>query len=172
MRNSGVTNPPVSEQELTDYERGWMDTMVDIWHEQMIQLKAYNSGKLYGSVTSSINLGDVTTIQHHFLMYGLYVAHGTGYGYKRGNGGDLPFLDPSYREAHGLDKPRKRGPAWGGGMTSGEPRQKKNWFDKKFYYSVVRLNETLAAHYGEAYKGMMVEYLDSLFQTKDRKMVL
>lgn len=172
MKNSGVTDPPKTEGELTAYEKGWMDTMVDIWHEQMVQLKAVSSGSLYGSVAGSMSVADITTIQHRFLMYGLYVAHGTGYGYRRGNGGDLKFLSDSYRKETGLDKPRKRGPGWGGGYTSGEPRQKKDWLDRKYYYSVMRMNETLAAHYGEAYQGMIVSCLDAILKTDGRVLSL
>ena len=53
---------------------------------------------------------------------------GVGNGYKRGNGGDLHFLDPEYRKKHKLGKPRKR----------------RNWYSPKLYSSVKVLQRAMA----------------------------
>lgn len=39
-----------------------------------------------------IHPGPNTTIEHKFLLYGLYVAAGVGHEFRHGNLGDLPFL--------------------------------------------------------------------------------
>lgn len=150
---------------LDDFEKGWTEFMVDIWRERMQMLKIHNTGALKSSLEGSIS-GDEghRRITHRFLMYGLYVASGVGSGYKAGNGGDLEFLDPEYRKAHGLDKPRKRGPAWGGGMTSGKPRKARDWFSRKYFYSMRRLMEKEAEYYGEAYNGLMIQAVATLFE--------
>ena len=163
MTNSGVTNPPRTDAELKQYEKEWLDRMIDFWREKMAQLKIIDTGRLYSSLVGSMTGADNMTLEHRFLLYGIYVERGTGYGYEHNNGGDLGFLEPGYRHETGLDKPRKRGPKWGGGYTSGDVRHKREWMERKYYYSVMRLNETLAAHYGEQYKGMVVSYLDTLF---------
>jgi len=160
-----------TQEQLRRFEQGWCDTMVDIWHERMMLLGVRDTGALMGSVNGSVNgSAGGRSITHRFLEYGIYVAAGVGggghkgkYGYRHGNGGDLEFLDPQYREEHGLDKPRKRGPKWGGVYTSGKPRKERDWFARKYLASIHRLNEKEAEFYGEAYQGLLPEVFDSLF---------
>lgn len=154
------TNQNWTAAELQAYEKGWTAKMVEIWQERMDALGIYDTGRLRGSVGGTFAL---TEIRHHFLEYGLYVAAGVGYGYEHDNDGDLLFLDKAYRHEYGLDKPRKRGPGWGGGYTSGKPRRDRDWFSRKYLYSLHRLNETEGRAYGEMYNGMLATALDTVF---------
>lgn len=148
-----------TEEQLRQFERGWCDFMVDIWRERQMQLRVRDTGALMASVGGTAADGVIT---HKFLEYGIYVAAGVGYGYAHDNGGDLRFLDPVYRKEQGLDRPRKRGPKWGGGHTSGKPRQRRDWFSAKYLYSMRRLNEKEAEFYGEKYQGLLSTALDEL----------
>ena len=111
--------------DLLKYEHGWADSMGEFWRERMERLRTIDTGALYRSIKAHIEQGSTTTIEHNFLMYGIYVAAGVGpahewYRWSQGakirriNGGDLNFLGEEYREEQGLDKPKKVGPAWGG----------------------------------------------------------
>ena len=122
--SNGQSNIPKTREELSEYEQGWCDLMVDIWHEQMSQLRAIDTGRLYASVRGKITEGEIESIQHQFVQYGLYVEQGTGreFGYGRDSDGHIDIKDPTYREEHGLNKPRKRGPKWGGGYTVSSTR--------------------------------------------------
>lgn len=155
------------DEQLTDiseFERGWTDFMIDIWHERQVTLGINDTGALRSSLSGGMGGSEAhRTITHRFLMYGIYVATGVGRGYAHGNGGDLEFLDTAYRKAHGLDRPRKRGPAWGGGYTSGKPRKPRDWFAKKYYYSMRRLMEKERAFYGESYQGTLIEAFTAMF---------
>ena len=143
--------------ELTDdiqkYEDAWVDTMIQIWKEKIERLRVIRTGALHESFSDQINRtksGD--TLKLKFLRYGIYQALGTGYGYdsaEKGNNGDLKFLDPAYRERHRLNMQRKVGPAWGGYMTSGKPRKRRDWFSRKLFMSVIALREDLARITGE-----------------------
>ena len=165
---SGASNiqAPVSQQDIEKFEQGWTREMVNYWRERMLKLQVYDKGNLYRSMTGVLHPGNPTTIEHRFLYYGIYAAAGTGYGYSKGNGGDLQFLDIDYRKEHRLDQPRKRGPKWGGGYTSGNPRQRRDWFAKKYYASIMRLGEFEAAFYGQAFSGVMSEALQAVFEGK------
>lgn len=167
--NSGQN---VTRQDLSDFEKGWTDFMVDIWHERMAMLGINDTGTLRRSVEAHIsgNQGQRRII-HRFVLYGIYVSSGVGRGYSKDNGGNLDFLDPAYREEHGLNKPRKKGPAWGGGMTSGKPRQKREWFPKKYFYSIKRLMEKESQYYGEAYNGTLVDAFATLFDDNNEAKV-
>ena len=161
--------------QLEKFRRQWTENMVIYWRERIDKLKINDTGHLRSSIIGMIHQGPSTTIEHSFLVYGIYVSNGVGrefgsnWGSRGGEGtwnaGQLPFLLPggeAYRERHGLDKPKRVGPAWGGRVAGGHPREKKDWFFRKYYASRMVLNEMEAAAYGEAYQGMLTEGIDAL----------
>lgn len=174
----------MSEVEL--FRKQWTENMVRYWQERIDRLRINDSGQLRSSIKGMLHSGSITTIEHSFLLYGKYISDGVGrefghgytdslgrtYSSSRGgegtwNAGQLPFLLPGgeeYRERHGLDKPKKVGPAWGGRVAGGHPREKRDWFFRKYYASRMVLNEMEAAAYGQAYQGMLTQAIDSLFQ--------
>lgn len=96
-QQSGLSN--MTRDDLEQYERAWADNMVKFWQEKMMAFSppVYDTGMLHDSLSALMHSGPVTTITHHFLEYGLYVATGTGNGYRRGNSGkdddeDLQFM--------------------------------------------------------------------------------
>lgn len=140
---SGLNN--MSEAEHSKWVQGWSDFMVKMWQEKMLQFAppVYDTGALSRSVQGVVHPGPVTTIEHRFLEYGIYVARGVGNGYSRGNGGDLKFLKD-----------------W---KTNPHHRQKRDWFSKKYMYSLHRLNEFEAAYYGQTYQGLVSSFLWQMF---------
>ena len=164
--------------ELLNYEKGWANQMGYFWRERMERLRTIDTGALYSSIKAHVEQGTVTTIEHNFLQYGIYVAAGVGPAHVwkkwteaqggqkilRPNGGDLDFLNKQYRADHDLDTPRKVGPAWGGRIAGGEPKGRRDWFSQKYYSSVMRLNEHEADFYGETYNGLMASALTEIFR--------
>lgn len=173
----------MSELEL--FRKQWTQNMVRYWQERIDKLRINDSGALRSSIVGMLHSGPVTTIEHSFLVYGKYISDGVGrefgkgytdsmgrtYSSSRGgegtwNAGQFPFLLPrgeAYREKHGLDKPKKVGPAWGGRVAGGKPHEKRDWFFRKYYASRMVLNEIEAAAYGQAYQGMLTQAVDGLF---------
>ncbi len=135
----------MSEAEHSKWVQGWSEFMVKMWQEKMLQFAppVYDTGALSCSVQGVVHPGPVTTIEHRFLEYGIYVARGVGNGYSRGNGGDLKFLKD-----------------W---KTNPHHRQKRDWFSKKYMYSLHRLNEFEAAYYGQTYQGLVSSFLWQMF---------
>lgn len=172
-----------NEQEIKLYEREWSKMMIDIWREKIQQLDISDTGALRDSFTELVTTGKVTTIEHKFLQYGIFVAAGVSPAFvwkywagnipkggsgntpreRIGDSGQLEFLDKSYRQEHGLDEPKKVGPSWGGRVAGGTPKGKRDWFFRKYYYSIRRLNLEESAFYGRAYQGLMSSFLDELF---------
>ena len=175
-----------TKEQIEQYERGWSRMMIDIWREKIIQLNITDSGALQGSLQELVSTGHVTTIEHKFLQYGLFVAAGVGKGFAHGNGGNLLFMGDKFREGKheygarqvgaGLSEEHMRGPKFKevtvqrgknagkrAALTSGEKRMPRDWFFKKYYYSIRRLNLTEAEFYGKAYQGLMSSFLDELF---------
>lgn len=172
-----------TQQDIDDFNRGWARFLVDILHEQIERVKVSDTHRLEQSIQYAMH--GTETIEHKFLRYGIYVAAGVGRGFKHGNGGDLPFMGAAYREEHGYDKkqvgyefskgqmlePKYERKVLVKGKHAGQTvalargrRQREDWFLKKYYYQLQRLNEKNAEMYGDAYQGMMSTYLQALFR--------
>ncbi len=176
MRRVNGAKIPETEEELRKWEQEWSDMMCSIWTENILRLGIVDTGNLMRSLTGRVvDSTGQREMMHQFALYGIYVARGTGRGYTPGNPGDLPFLSDSYRVEQGLDKPRKVGPAWGGRVAGGKPRDKKrNWFLRKYLRSMYVLAEMERNVYGEMFMGNLSNVLDSIMgggadgQLKDR----
>lgn len=134
------------------YINEWVKTQLVIWREKVERLRIMRSGRLSRSFIGSVRKqGAEETITMRFARYGIYQALGVGNGYTRGNGGDLKILDKQYREEHGLNKPRQAGPTpiYSKYLTSGKPREARDWFSKKLYMSTKAMVEDLARITGE-----------------------
>lgn len=145
MSSQNGLKPNMTDAEHQKWLEGWSEFMVKMWRERMMQFAppVYDTGALSRSVQGVIHPGPVTSIEHRFLEYGIYVARGVGNGYRHNNGGDLAFL-----------KDWKSNPYH---------RQKRDWFSKKYMYSLHRLNEFEAAYYGTTYNGLVSSFLRQLF---------
>lgn len=128
------------EHLIRTYSKEWYAKMVVIWKDRLDALGIHDTGALRQSVRSGqFNISDVGgSMSFHYLLYGIYVDLGVGNGYKRGNGGDLPFLDTTYRHEHHL----------------GKPRQRRKWFNTSWYISVQVLKEKLGELIGEEFAGL------------------
>lgn len=145
MSSQNGFKPNMTDAEHQKWLEGWSEFMVKMWRERMMQFAppVYDTGALSRSVQGVIHPGPVTSIEHRFLEYGIYVARGVGNGYRHNNGGDLAFLKDWKSNPH--------------------HRQKRDWFSKKYMYSLHRLNEFEAAYYGTTYNGLVSSFLRQLF---------
>lgn len=50
--------------------------------------------------------------------------------------------------------------------NAGEPRQRKPWFNKKYYASIMKLNDMEGMFYGEEYLGLMADIFKQMFGNK------
>ena len=116
-----------NEQELAAFKErekfvsAFNETMLKIWKEQMTLLDVIDTGALLASPKSLPIRADGQFIElglsQSFLEYGLWQNFGTGKETPRGNKGDMG---------------RKK------------VRQKKPWFSRKYYASVMNLRDFLA----------------------------
>lgn len=155
----------LNRQEVERQKRLWVDNwakmMVQIWRDKLEYFDIRRTGTLMGSFTESVTHDGLSAnIVMRFLAYGIYQAYGVGNGYIHDNGGDLEFLGPVYRKEHRLDVPRKVGPAWGGYYSSGEPRERRDWFNPKLYASLMRMKETMPHIVGEEAAALICEALE------------
>lgn len=155
---------PVTDEDIRQWERGWSEMMVTIWRENIIRLGIVDTMTLHNQMSQRVtDTGGQIQIAHEFMLYGIYVARGVGRNYSKGNPGDLPFLDKEYRKEHGLDKPKKVGPAWGGRVAGGKPRTKRDWFSVKYLASIRVLTEVEVQLYGNAYMGTLSNVVEAMF---------
>lgn len=141
-----------TEQDREQYEQRWTQFMVKFWQEKMMSFSppVYDTGTLHDTLAGVLHPGTPTTIEHRFREYGLYVAAGTGRGYRRGNSGK--------DDENGLQFMRH------GKYNKGKGhRQRRDWFARKYLYSIHRLNDYEASFYGEAYQGLLSDALAAMF---------
>lgn len=149
-----------SNDDAKKYIDEWTRVQIQIWKEKIERMNIVRSGALHESFKDAItHTADGSTISMKFYSYGIYQALGVGNGYRHGNGGDLPFLGKEYRQQHGLDKKKKVGPAWGGYMTSGKPRKKRDWYSKKLYMSTMAMLEDMVRIMGEEAASVICDQL-------------
>lgn len=115
-------------QERQKYVRAFNSTMVKIWREKIILLDAVDTGALYRStvgvsLTADGKYIDIT-LRQAFNTYGLFVDYGTGRNTPRGNSGDI-------------------------GRANG--RKRKRWFSRKYYASVMNIQEFYADSLGREF---------------------
>ena len=115
-------------------------TMISIWCEQITLLNVIDTGRLLRSLKALPVRADGRFIEiglsQSFLEYGLWQNFGTGKEIPRGNSGDI-------------GRERKR--------------QKKPWFSRKYYASVMNLRDFLADNIAHEFVGIVARSLDDKY---------
>lgn len=115
-------------------------TMITIWCEQITLLNVIDTGRLLRSLKALPVRADGRFIEiglsQSFLEYGLWQNFGTGKEIPRGNSGDI-------------GRERKR--------------QKKPWFSRKYYASVLNLRDFLADNIAHEFVGIVARSLDDKY---------
>ena len=133
---------------MKEYINAWNETMTRIWRDRILQQGIFESPRrrsragephLAESIRAFPVRGDgrveELVLQFSFPVYGLYVEAGTGREKSRGNSGDIGKTTASGKE-------RK----W---------RERRPWFSKAWYSSVMNLTEYVARETGEEFKGVI-----------------
>lgn len=114
------------------YCDAWNETMIEIWKDRIALLGVYDSGALMSSIMSMkyVSADDYTEVQMQFgfLQYGVWQDLGTGREVARGNPGDI-----------GRAKVRER----------------RQWFSKAFYSSVLNIRNFMADNIGREFAGIV-----------------
>ena len=126
--------------EREKFVSAFNETMLKIWKEQMTLLDVIDTGALLASPKSLPIRADGKFIElglsQSFLEYGLWQNFGTGKETPRGNRGDMG---------------RKK------------VRQKKPWFSRKYYASVMNLRDFLADNMAKEFVGVVAQSLDDKY---------
>ena len=126
--------------EREKFVTAFNETMLKIWKEQMTLLDVIDTGALLASPKSLPLRADGRFMElglsQSFLEYGLWQNFGTGKETPRGNKGDMG---------------RKK------------VRQKKPWFSRKYYASVMNLRDFLADNMAKEFVGVVAQSLDDKY---------
>lgn len=128
-----------AQDEREKYVRAWNDTLLHIWQERITLLDVIDTGALLASPVALPVRADgrfvEVTLSQSFLEYGLWQDYGVGGETPRGNSGDL-----------GRAKKRQRRP----------------WFSKKYYASVLNLRDFFGDNLGKEFSGIMADTFQRL----------
>ena len=132
------TTAPLTAAQAQDarqkYILAFNATMLEIWKERITLLEVIDTGLLLRSPLALPVKADgrffEVTLSQAFLEYGLWQDYGVGRETPRGNSGDI-----------GRRKVRQRRP----------------WFSKKYYASVLNLRDFLGENIGQEFKGVIAD---------------
>ena len=119
--------------------------MVEIWRNRLDVMGIRDTGALRSSVKKGrFNIEDAGgAMTFLYLTYSIYVDLGVGNGYRRGNGGNLSFLDPVYRHEH----------------HKGMPRSRRPWLNVSWFISTQVLKEKLGELIGKEFSGLFDNFI-------------
>ena len=137
--NSHITEQQ-AQKEREKFVTAFNDTMVKIWQEQITLLDVIDTGALLASPKGIAMRADgrffEVSLSQAFLEYGLWQDYGTGRETPRGNSGDI-------------------------GRAKG--RQRRKWFSRKYYASVMNIKEFYETNIGKAFTGILCSALSKDF---------
>ena len=134
---NGRSTQQQAQDEREKYVMAFNDTMLKIWQEQITLLGVIDTHSLLRSPTALPVRTDgrffEVGLSQAFLEYGLWQDYGTGRETPRGNTGDI-----------GREK----------------VRQRRRWFSRKYYASVMNIKEFFADNLGKEYQGILSDIFD------------
>ena len=137
--NSRITEQQ-AQKEREKFVTAFNDTMIKIWQEQITLLGVIDTGALLASPKAIAMRADgrffEVSLSQAFLEYGLWQDYGTGRETPRGNSGDI-------------------------GRT--KVRQRRKWFSRKYYASVMNIKEFYETNIGKAFTGILCSALSKDF---------
>lgn len=128
---SSIPNPQHNAvEQRRRYVTAFNATMVRIWREQIALLGVIDTGALYRSTVGISMTADgkftQITLAQSFNTYGIFVDYSTGSNTPRGNSGDL-----------------------GEGFVN--RRNRRRWFSRKYFASVMNIQEFYADNLGKQF---------------------
>ena len=122
-------------QERQKFVNAFNDTMLKIWQEQITLLGVIDTGALLASPKALPVRADgryfEVGLSQTFLEYGLWQDYGTGRETPRGNSGDI---------------------------GRAKVRQRRKWFSRKYYASVMNLKEFYEDNIGRSFTGILSDF--------------
>lgn len=142
IKTNGLNNAEAIEQRQR-YVEAWNNTMLSIWQEQITLLDVIDTGQLLQSPISLPVRADgrffEINLTQQFLEYGLWQDYGSGKEVSRGNNGDIGRV---------------------------KVRERRQWFSKKYYSSVLKLRDFMVDSVGQEFCGIFTEmFNDGLFKS-------
>ena len=137
--NSHITEQQ-AQKEREKFVNAFNDTMVKIWQEQITLLDVIDTGALLASPKGIAMRADgrffEVSLSQAFLEYGLWQDYGTGRETPRGNSGDI---------------------------GRAKVRQRRKWFSRKYYASVMNIKEFYEDNIGRSFTGILCSALSKDF---------
>ena len=139
MNGNNITEQQ-AQKEREKFVTAFNDTMIKIWQEQITLLGVIDTGALLASPKAIAMRADgrffEVSLSQAFLEYGLWQDYGTGRETPRGNSGDI-------------------------GIT--KVRQRRKWFSRKYYASVMNIKEFYEDNIGRSFTGIISNALNKNF---------
>ena len=134
MNGNNITEQQ-AQKEREKFVTAFNDTMIKIWQEQITLLGVIDTGALLASPKAIAMRADgrffEVSLSQAFLEYGLWQDYGTGRETPRGNSGDI---------------------------GRAKVRQRRKWFSRKYYASVMNIKEFYEDNIRRSFTGILSDF--------------
>ena len=162
--NSHITEQQ-AQKEREKFVTAFNDTMVKIWQEQITLLDVIDTGALLASPKGIAMRADgrffEVSLSQAFLEYGLWQDYGTGRETPRKSSAERELAHTSAEAQPGSRLRHPRGNSGDIGRT--KVRQRRKWFSRKYYASVMNIKEFYETNIGKAFTGILCSALSKDF---------
>ena len=139
--------------------------MIKIWQEQITLLGVIDTGALLASPKAIAMRADgrffEVSLSQAFLEYGLWQDYGTGRETPRKSSAERELAHTSAEAQPGSRLRHPRGNSGDIGRT--KVRQRRKWFSRKYYASVMRIKEFYEDNIGRSFTGILCSALSKDF---------
>ena len=166
MNGNNITEQQ-AQKEREKFVTAFNDTMIKIWQEQITLLGVIDTGALLASPKAIAMRADgrffEVSLSQAFLEYGLWQDYGTGRETPRGNSGDIGRTNRGSSESRG--ELARAMPSRDRGRRS-QRQQRRKWFSRKYYASVMNIKEFYEDNIGRSFTGTIMSLAHSYGNNK------
>ena len=156
MNGNNITEQQ-AQKEREKFVTAFNDTMVKIWQEQITLLGVIDTGALLASPKAIAMRADgrffEVSLSQAFLEYGLWQNYGTGRETPRKSSAERELAHTSAEAQPGSRLRHPRGNSGDIGRT--KVRQRRKWFSRKYYASVMNIKEFYEDNIGRSFTGIL-----------------
>lgn len=150
-----------AQQEREKYVSAFNDTMLKIWQEQITLLDVIDTRQLLASPRALPVRADgrffEVGLSQMFLEYGLWQDYGTGRELQRNRRTPIEISTEVRQTPRGNS----------GDIGRDKVRQRRRWFSKKYFSSVMNIRDFFADNLGKEFQGIIADsFDDKIFRRK------
>lgn len=156
-----IPTEQAAQEQREKYILAFNSTMIQIWQERITLLDVIDTGALLSSPISLPVRADgrffEVTLSQSFLEYGLWQDYGVGRETPKGMKANSSVWSEESTHAIAEERPSGSFRTPCGDLARAKKRQRRPWFSRKYYASVLNLRDFLGDNIGKEFQGIIAD---------------